>query len=568
MSIQTDDTRTGDKAEARLEAAEKLSTAPAEPSQRMTRPGRRRPLGALLQAWRQLTSMRTALLLLFLLALAAVPGSLLPQRSSDPTLVDKYIADHPTLGPFLDRLSGFDVFGAPWFAAIYALLVISLIGCVIPRLRLHARALLRRPPKAPAHPARLASGIAFETSASIDEVVLAGRRVLRGRRFRVAADASTVSAEKGYLRETGNLLFHISLLILLAGIAIGGVYGYTGKVVVTTGDGFSNTLVQYDSFNHGALVNTDKLSPFTLRLQDMDTQFQPDGTPKLYSAKVAFRPSPSAPVTEHTIRVNDPLKVGEAKVYLINHGYSAHAVLRDRTGRTVYEAYVPCIASEIATLTSNCTFKIPDTGLPPEGPLKKPQQIGVTAGLVPTFDPRSTQGSVFPALRNPRIAGVQVYLGDLGLDAGSPQNVYVLDTAKMKQLDVKGANGSNPPMLNPNDPKADYITGLPDGLVLSVDGIRNFAVFSVKYDAGKGLVLWAAIAMLLGLIGSLLIRRRRLWIRASSASGAGRTVVEIGGLARTGSFTAEFDDLVGRVRSRLPDQDTVPPGQAAAPRVR
>ncbi len=32
-------------------------------------------------AWRQLTSMRTALLLLLLLALAAVPGSVVPQRA-------------------------------------------------------------------------------------------------------------------------------------------------------------------------------------------------------------------------------------------------------------------------------------------------------------------------------------------------------------------------------------------------------------------------------------------------------------------------------------------------------
>ena len=140
-------------------------------------------------AWRQLTSMRTALLLLFLLALAAVPGSLLPQRSVDPTLVDLYIAHHPKLGPFIDRLSGFDVFAAPWFAAIYALLFISLIGCLIPRIRMHLRALSRRPPKAPAHPARLSSGIRFETAASPQDVLEASRSILRKRRFRVAADA-------------------------------------------------------------------------------------------------------------------------------------------------------------------------------------------------------------------------------------------------------------------------------------------------------------------------------------------------------------------------------------------
>ncbi len=46
--------------------------------------------------WRALTSMGTALVLLFLLALAAVPGALLPQRSLNEPKVDQYIADHPS----------------------------------------------------------------------------------------------------------------------------------------------------------------------------------------------------------------------------------------------------------------------------------------------------------------------------------------------------------------------------------------------------------------------------------------------------------------------------------------
>src|ERR1700709_1391599 len=98
-----------------------LSTQPRDVSQQP----RIGVVGTLRWAWRQLTSMRTALLLLFLLALAAVPGSLLPQRSVDPTLVDLYIAHHPTLGPFTDRLSGFAVFSAPWFAATHAPLSLS-----------------------------------------------------------------------------------------------------------------------------------------------------------------------------------------------------------------------------------------------------------------------------------------------------------------------------------------------------------------------------------------------------------------------------------------------------------
>ena len=79
-------------------------------------------------AWRQLTSMRTALVLLFLLALGSVPGSVLPQQGIDPQAVQQYYAAHPSLAPLLARLSLFNVFAAPWFAAIYLLLFLSLAG--------------------------------------------------------------------------------------------------------------------------------------------------------------------------------------------------------------------------------------------------------------------------------------------------------------------------------------------------------------------------------------------------------------------------------------------------------
>src|SRR5437773_2011533 len=95
------------------------------------------PLGWLRWGWRQLTTMRTALILLFLTALGAVPGSILPQRGQAPEKVAQYYADHKTLAPWLDKFSLFDAFGAPWFAAIYILLFVSLAGCVIPRAVKH-----------------------------------------------------------------------------------------------------------------------------------------------------------------------------------------------------------------------------------------------------------------------------------------------------------------------------------------------------------------------------------------------------------------------------------------------
>src|SRR3954449_1740764 len=143
-----------------------LSTQPAPPQQPVRGVAR-----TARYAWRRLTSMRTALLLLSLLALAAIPGTLLPQRGLNPVKVDDYIAAHPQLGPALDRLSMFDVFAAPWFAAIYLLLFISLIGCLVPRIRLHARALRRRPPAAPRNLSRLTVSDRWSVDTSSEDVV-------------------------------------------------------------------------------------------------------------------------------------------------------------------------------------------------------------------------------------------------------------------------------------------------------------------------------------------------------------------------------------------------------------
>ena len=68
-------------------------------------------------AWRQLTSMRTALILLMMLGVAAIPGSLVPQRSQNPMAVRQYFIDDPQLARWIDRFSGFEVYSSPWFSA-------------------------------------------------------------------------------------------------------------------------------------------------------------------------------------------------------------------------------------------------------------------------------------------------------------------------------------------------------------------------------------------------------------------------------------------------------------------
>ncbi|MGE5830238.1 MAG: cytochrome c biogenesis protein ResB, partial [Micromonosporaceae bacterium] len=253
-------------------------------------------VGAARSGWRWLTSMRTALILLFLLAVAAVPGSLLPQRRLNPERVQAYLVRHPDLGPWLDRLWFFDVYASPWFSAVYLLLFTSLVGCLGPRLRQHVSALLASPPPAPSRLDRLPQHtpdreLDGEPGAIADGVA----QTLRRRRWRVQVRAqpdggATVAAEKGYLKETGNLVFHFALLAVLIGVAYGSWYGWHGNRLLVAGAdyAFCDSLQQYDEYALGARVGADDLPPFCVQLDDFHARYLDNGQPVAFSANVSY----------------------------------------------------------------------------------------------------------------------------------------------------------------------------------------------------------------------------------------------------------------------------------------
>jgi cytochrome c biogenesis protein len=516
--------------------AVRLSTAPEPVGPRQPR----QLLAPARRTWRQLTSMRTALLLLFLLALGAVPGGFLPQRSLNPVRVNEYVTQHPTLAPILDRLSLFDVFAAPWFAAVYLLLFVSLVGCLVPRIRLHAKALRKPPPQAPATLSRLPVSARWETDLPADEVLSLAHKRLRG--WRAVRYADAVGAEKGYLRETGNLLFHLSLVGLLVGIAVGQFFGFKGTVLVKEGSGFASAIANYDDIHPGRRFREDSLVPLHFTLDDFRATYGADGKARTFDAKVHYASGPDAKEAPYDIRVNHPLHVGAAKVYLIGHGYNVHVVVREKGGRIANDASesIPCLPQD-ARFLSNCTIQVPET---------RGQQLGFEGAFTPTTvqDPVTRRvASAHPAVQNPGLTIVG-YTGDLGLDGGAPSSVYSLDKTRLTPLD-----GGRPHLLGPGDTWA-----LPGGGSITFAGISEWSTFQVTQDPGKGIALGAAVGIVAGLCLSLFVRRRRLWVRARS-DGEALTVVEVGGLARTDpdAFAAEFDELVGTLRADIPQSPDV-----------
>ncbi len=513
-------------------------------------PPPRRPhrlLALLRNSWRQLTSMRTALVLLFLLAVAAIPGSIFPQRSVSPEKVTQYYAAHPDLAPWLDRIGGFDVYASPWFASIYLLLFTSLIGCVVPRLLDHVRALRLSPPDAPKRLDRLPQhqaerAVPAEPAAVAD----AAAKVLRRRRFRTVVreqgDGSwTVSAEKGYLKETGNLLFHFALLAVLVGVGFGHWYGWHANRILVGGNeqGFCNSLTQFDDFTLGPRVTPADLPNFCLKLTDFQASFQDTGQPKAFSATVRVSED-DGPETTRKFTVNDPLRLSDASVYLLGHGYAPVLRYTDRYGvaQTKIVPFLPIDGMQ----TGEGVAQFPDVNIDPR--TNKPNsslQVGFEGRYLPTVGTDGLATSVFPAENNPALY-LTAYRGDLGLDVGTPSSVYSLDQDQIARGELKNITGERPHML-----KAGVPWVLDDGSKLEFLGTRPFATLSIRYDPTQTVVLAGSVLGLIGLMLSLSMHRRRVWFRAlpGSAAGSGGTLVMAGGLPRTDypGFSDEFQAL-------------------------
>ncbi|MFI6645840.1 cytochrome c biogenesis protein ResB [Streptomyces sp. NPDC050504] len=501
--------------------------------------------------WRQLTSMRVALLLLLMLSLGAIPGSLLPQTSADEFKVQAWKQANPGLAPLYERLQLFDVYSSVWFSAIYLLLFVSLIGCIVPRTLQFVGQLRGRPPAAPSRLTRLPAYTTWRTGAPADEVRDAALALLKKRRFRAHLSGDAVAAEKGYLREVGNLLFHLALIVMLIAFAWGQLFKSEGGKLMLEGDGgFANTLTQYDDFKSGSLFDTDDLEPFHFRLKDFKGTYEESGpqrgTARTFEAHIRYSEGVDGKEKDAVVKVNEPLNVNGTKIYLNAHGYAPRVTVRDGRGKRVYSAAVPMLPID-NNITSTGAIKVMDGYSDKNG---KKDQLGFNAFFVPTYAGagKGQMFSQFPAANFPILA-LSAYHGSLGVDAGLPQNVYQLNTSKMKEF--KNEKGE----LLKQQLEPGETMKLPNGAgsITYEKELREWATFQITRQPGDGWALTGAIAAIAGLAGSLFIQRRRVWIRAAAADD-GTTVVEMAGLGRSESakLPEELAGLAAALHAQAP----------------
>jgi cytochrome c biogenesis protein len=506
--------------------------------------------------WRQLTSMRTALILLFLLALASIPGSLIPQTRISPSEVASFKQRHPDLVTVFDRLGLFNVYSSVWFGAIYLLLMVSLLGCIVPRARVYARAARARPPKAPRRLDRLGAYDTWTTTEPPAAIANRAGELLKSQRRRVdsydADGSSVVAAEKGYLREAGNLVFHLALLVVLVGVAVTGLFGFKGNVAMITGGSFSNALVNYDEFTPGSRFDVADLAPFSLTLDDFQVGWDRSGagrgTPTGFDAALTVTDHPGTEPYQYNLRVNHPLDVDGTSVFLVGHGYAPVVTVRDGDGNVAFSGPVVFLPQNSSFLSFG-VIKAPDAS---------PTQLGFEGYFFPTaaICPGNIPCSTFPGADNP-VLSLVAYSGDLGLDSGAAQSVYVLDKADLKP--IKTADGKPRALILSKGETASLGDGLGS---ITFDGYQQWAQLQISRQPGKLVPLVGVLAAIAGLLGSLFVRPRRTWVRARSDQD-GRTVVEVAALDRVsgGDPKAHVADVVARLRGPSPG-DAAPQSSA------
>ena len=483
-------------------------------------------------AWTQITSMRTALLLLFLLALTAIPGSFIPQQSVTPIRVSDFAKAHPLLDRIYRPLGFYHVYTSPWFSAVYLLLFVSLIGCIVPRIAVYTRALRTPPPRMPSRLDRLPESASHPVGPQTDAVESAAAW-LRRNRYRVvrrdAAGVAGLSAERGYLREFGNLVFHLSAVFVLLGVAVTNLYGYKGTSQVVVGEGFSNTITQYDEFHAGPLVNIDRLNPFTLILKSFQVAFETGpvqtGAARKFDAVVQVNTDGST-TTRH-LQVNDPLTIDGTKVHLLAQGYAVHVTVRDGQGNVAFSG--PVVFQPVdSNFRSLGVVKVPDA---------RPQRLAFQGFFLPTAVIDAQQGphSVFPDALKPELF-LNVWSGPPATETGVPENVFTLNTTGLTQV----RNGNDLLRLKLT-PGSNYT--LPNGLgSITFDGWTRWAQLQISRTPGLWLTVGSIAAAVLGLCLSLFVRPRRLWIRLIPR-GDGTMLADAGGLDRADARTGLSDDV-------------------------
>jgi cytochrome c biogenesis protein len=497
--------------------------------------------------------MRTALYILFSLAVASIIASLVPQTKNEPAVADRFQNDHVLWGKVFRVLGFFDVFGSWWFQGLLALLIFVLVACLLPRTAalFRQRRSISRPPRVGRFPG---SGrrTSMETTLSGDEAVAAARRALRGYQLSGVNEARQFIGEKGFARETGSLIFHWSFLVLIVGAALTVGFGFRGQAIIVEGERWTEDRANYTYYAPGRFFADDDHRGFVIELDSFGVTYGlPNGGASDYVSHVKVFDQ-GRQVEERNIRVNDPLVYGGLKFYQASYGW-APVVRVSKGAEVLYEGPVVSVnrgpgGSSEGTLrfrgegTAFLLDFYPDPILAPGKDGPEPANLSDVPGGSAGRSVGSQKAFGFPVMV------VRAFTGAIG---DAPANVFTLDTNGLQPAGGDLVVPADVALAAGGQLKSASIAF--QGLSVELLDLKRFTVLAVKADPGVPVVGLAAALILLGLVPSLYAWRRRLWVHVIERDGEA-TLVELGGVAyqRKERFDEEFTTVALRLRENLP----------------
>jgi cytochrome c biogenesis protein len=425
-------------------------------------------------AWRLLTDVRFAVVLIALLALAGLVGTLVRQfpvtAADDPA---RYAAElavmHAAWDPLpagsllvevFDAVGLFSVFSTPWFLLLMTVLVISIICCTLdrtPRLWRAASHVRVEQPATFFDPARDGRAVvepsapgAIADGDHVDAVQAAfRRRHFRRQRTAEADGASFVYGDRNQFQKLATLLTHAGLVLFLVAGAVTVAAGF--ETVVFVGEGGTAPVQAVGTPGNLLVKNNAFFAPRNA-----------DGSFADFSTDLSVYRN-GEEIARKTIRVNDPRRTAGFTFHQNTFGPAAELVIRDAAGALVWDG--PLLLDD-------------ELMGAPQGFMTVP---GADVGLVAVL---SNDATDTPAL---------VLQGVGAADPETGQN----DTLFLVAI----------PMGVTTDPEVTV------GHAITWAGVGSWTGMVIRNDPGQP-IIWSAFGLLIaGLVLTFYFPRRRAWAR-------------------------------------------------------
>lgn len=278
--------------------------------------------------WPFFSSVKLAIALLIIISIASILGTIIPQQEAAGAFFSSL---SPGMASVFDTLQLFDIFHSIWFLSLLFLLSVNLIVCSLNRLPASWKRF--RSISAPDEPEIFRNLPANEVILTEGKLEGETERIesLLKKRFKKVErkdteKASYLTGEKGNFSYFGVYLIHVSVLIILAGVIIGFLFGFDAYVEVAEGEAVD--VVQMKGGK--GLKKLD----FTVRCDRFTIDYYKDGTPKLYQSDLAFVRNDSI-LYQSPVLVNHPATFAGIRFYQANYGKtpSGEAVIMLHKGR-------------------------------------------------------------------------------------------------------------------------------------------------------------------------------------------------------------------------------------------